>query len=136
MSGDLGEASVPGTLIFIAGLGSSHNVFFALPLAKQTSSGLDALGLCSWVCLPAFNLGRDLPQAAATSGTEPARGLFLQSVGEDPNQQLPPYAERNGLLDQLTPELAKSRFIHFRQRFQAFREVHIRPESPVLQHSQ
>jgi len=110
-------------------------MFFALPLAKQTSSGLDALGLCSCVSLTAFSLGRDLPQAAASGGTEAAQGLFLQSVGEDANQQLPPYAERNGFLEQLTPELAKSRFIHFRQRFQAFREVHIRPESPVLQHS-
>src|SRR6266404_7187856 len=91
MSGDLGQTAVLGTLILIAGLGSSHNVFFALPLAKQTSSGLDALGLCSCVSLTAFSLGRDLPQAATTGGTEAAHGLFLQSVGEDANQQLPPY---------------------------------------------
>jgi hypothetical protein len=112
MSGDLGQTAVPGTLIFIAGLGSSHNMFSALPLAKQTSSGLYALGLCNSVGFSAFNLGRDLPQAATAGGAEAAKGLFLQPVGEDANHQFPPYADWNGFLEQLTPELAKSRFLH------------------------
>src|SRR6266567_6987405 len=73
MSGDLGQTAVPGTLIFIAGLGSSHNMLSALPLAKQTSSGLYALGLCNWVGFSAFNLGRDLPQAATAGEAEADR---------------------------------------------------------------
>ena len=110
MSGDSDRLPY-GYLILIAGLGGCHNVFFALPLANQTSPGLDALGLCSRVGLSAFNVRRDLPQAPVAGGTEVAKGLFLQSVSEDPNQQFPPYADRNGFLEQLAPELAKSRFI-------------------------
>ncbi|HEX2654662.1 MAG TPA: hypothetical protein VHN11_13545, partial [Xanthobacteraceae bacterium] len=68
---------------------------FALPLAKQTSSGLDALGLCSRVRLSAFNVGRDLPEAPVSAGAEPAEGLFLQPISENSNQQFPPNADRN-----------------------------------------
>lgn len=85
MSGNLRQTAVPDTLIIKAGLSNSHTMFSALPLSKQTSSGLNTLRLSTQVSFSTRNLRRDLSQTATDGRGEAPKGLFLQSVGEDAN---------------------------------------------------